>query len=179
MCDTLSLHDALPIYEGLFRVGDRRSAIVDRESRYKRAWDAYVEFSMDPGKTIFDCIKAVIDAVSGHAQRQLDPSLIERLHLMHEWMREPDYAEDFSLVEMAIWINRRDITLLPQVLSAVSSTERGIDLDNPDSHNLLHGRRPYLSSTERCVCAALGKDNIPHARNCPALSSNERQEPKP
>lgn len=29
---------------------------------YKRAWDAYVDFSMEPGKSTFDCIKATVDA---------------------------------------------------------------------------------------------------------------------
>lgn len=29
---------------------------------YKRAWDAYVEFSMAPDHTTFDCIRAVVDA---------------------------------------------------------------------------------------------------------------------
>ena len=35
----------------------------DLPSAYKRAWDTYVDFSIDSGKTTFDCIKAVVDAV--------------------------------------------------------------------------------------------------------------------
>lgn len=49
-------------YEALYRVGDRRSTIDHKDAVYKRAWDAYVDFAMDPGKTTFDCIKAVVDA---------------------------------------------------------------------------------------------------------------------
>jgi hypothetical protein len=30
-------------------------------------------------------------------------------------------------------------------------------------------------SSQQCTCAALGKKNIPHARNCPAVSSRERK----
>lgn len=40
------------IVEGL-RFGDEA---------YKRAWDAYVEFSMDGDNKTFDCIKAAVDA---------------------------------------------------------------------------------------------------------------------
>lgn len=36
---------------------------------YKRAWDAYVEYSIEPGKTTFDCIKATVDA----ALRGIEP----------------------------------------------------------------------------------------------------------
>jgi len=50
--------------EGLYRVGDRRSAINDRSKAYKRAWDAYVEMSMDSSKSTFDCIKAAVDAAT-------------------------------------------------------------------------------------------------------------------
>jgi hypothetical protein len=35
---------------------------------------------------------------------------------------------------------------------------------------------PQVTSTE-CTCAALGKHNIPHARNCPAVSSTLRATP--
>lgn len=48
-------------YEGLYRVGDRRSA-CHPEASYKRAWDAYVEMSMDPDRSTFDCIKAAVNA---------------------------------------------------------------------------------------------------------------------
>jgi hypothetical protein len=33
---------------------------------YRRAWDAYVEFSMESGNTTFDCIKATVDAALSH-----------------------------------------------------------------------------------------------------------------
>jgi hypothetical protein len=30
---------------------------------------------------------------------------------LYDWMREPDYAEEFSLADMAAWINRRPIAI--------------------------------------------------------------------
>jgi hypothetical protein len=142
----------------------------------------------------------IVDALRRHAQQtpnrraELDRFFSEADALLNKpvaWVIPGDNnaREDGSIDAMA-W----EAGEFTRPLYAVTSTERGIDLDNPDSHNLLHGRRPYLSSTERGEANACAACKQPHIDGCwggsladysrcpnaiAALSSNERQEPKP
>src|SRR5882757_4724788 len=65
-------------YEGLYRVEDRRSVSASLEAKYNRAWDVYVEKSMHSDRSTFDCIKAVVDAVSS------EPAQAPTIGVLHD-----------------------------------------------------------------------------------------------
>lgn len=67
-------------------------------------------------------VESAIAALGGSAEggqaagelRQLNPEDVASA--LREWMREPDFAEEFSLDKVVEWINRRPIALLERLI---------------------------------------------------------------
>jgi Lar family restriction alleviation protein len=49
--------------------------------------------------------------------------LVERLEQAQEWMRRPDWEDDFSLEDIAAWMNDRPTSIIPAVIAALAKSE--------------------------------------------------------
>lgn len=131
----------------------RSEAMIDRFNHldWSNAWvdmgpsiagnlGPYWHVPMDDGDTVHRLYPKVLlskwlmlirEACKDYAGRQVEraasPIVMSEVDIaaLNEWIREPDYAEDFSLEKMADWINRRPIAMVARVLagSAVSRPE--------------------------------------------------------
>lgn len=49
------------------------------------------------------------------------PTAVQKSLDILKWMREPDYAENFSLEDLSIWLNRRPVAEMCNVVDALSA----------------------------------------------------------
>src|SRR5258708_3287039 len=78
------------------------------------------------------------------------PSKEGEMQALNAWMREPDYAENFSLEDMASWINRRPIALVARLAAIEQSTR-------PPS---LVDREAVARIIEEHTCAGYADDKV-------------------
>jgi hypothetical protein len=123
--------------------------------------------SAHPLQEIYDAVNALggrSDQDNSYDQGIVDT--VSKVLEIIETKREVRDAQ-FAVMHQAL----KDIADLKPVLLPSQLVDRFIEVRVKARSAL---PTPSVPSTSRCTCAALGKHNIPHARNCPAISSTNQ-----
>jgi hypothetical protein len=117
--------------------------------------------TLEQAWTYDECAKELREALRTlPAQGPTWQGIEAELLVLHEWMREPDWAENFSFEDMANWINRRPTGITARL--AALPSERKEDCNFPACK---------CAPEARCQEAKLRADRVLRA-----LSPSERKE---
>jgi hypothetical protein len=71
-----------------------------------------------------------------------NPQVTDEIAAISAWLREPDYAEEFSLVDMAEWVNRRPLAAIGKITAALDDYVVGWrDIESAPEERALFGYR--------------------------------------